>query len=65
MEYDDQDAASLYWKKYRAAIKKYKLDNTEGYTVLDYMYDSFFCGFFTGRDYEKEKKESGLIEVPK
>ncbi len=53
----DENAAAKEWKKYYKAIKKYNLDKIEGDAWhrgnehIGYMYDSYFAGFYAGRDY--------------
>ena len=55
----DEKNVAKAWKKYHKAIKKYELDNIKDRnhnSTIDYMYDSFFAGFYAGRDYMKEKE---------
>ena len=53
----DEKGAEKAWKEYHKAIKEFSLDEIpehQGYRV-NYMYDSFFAGFYAGRDYQKNK----------
>lgn len=55
---DDETAAVKAVKEYHDAIKKYGLDDIRDGHEQDkirYMMDSFYAGFYAGRDYQKEK----------
>ncbi len=54
----DEKAAQEAAKEYKKAIDKYKLDEIEDghrQSRKRYMIDSFFAGFYAGRDYQKER----------
>ncbi len=52
-------AAAREMKKYMEAVDKYNLDNIQdghGQSHKRYMSDSFFSGFYAGRNYERDKR---------
>jgi len=54
----DEKAAVKYAKEYHEAIIKYGLDDIvdgHGQSTKRYMMDSFYSGFYAGRDYIREK----------
>ena len=54
----DERAAKEAAKEYHKAIKKFGLDNIQdgwGQSKRRYMMDSFYAGFYAGRDYERDK----------
>lgn len=54
----DEEAALKDWKEYHAAIKKMGLDNPGKYpAIIEFMYDSYFTGFYAGRDHERGKHQ--------
>jgi len=51
---EDENAALRAHNEYMEAVEKYGLDNMEdgwGQSRKRYMSDSFFAGFYAGRDY--------------
>ena len=61
----DEDTAAKEWEKYYWAIKKYGLDSIQDRNhqegTINYMYDAFFTGFYSGRDCAK-RKQRGINE---
>jgi len=56
----DEKAAHIANKEYLKAIDEYGLGKIEdgwGQSSKRYMSDAFFAGFYTGRDYERDKNE--------
>jgi len=54
----DEKAAQKATKEYAEAIDKHKLDDIEngwGQDRKRYMLDSFYCGFYAGRNYYIDK----------
>lgn len=59
----DEKAASKAVEEYGAAISEYGLDKIEdgwGQSKKRYMLDSFYAGFYAGRDYQKGELEYDL-----
>ena len=56
----DEKAVHKANKEYLKAVDKYKLDSIDdgwGQDHKRYMSDAFFVGFYSGRDYERDKKD--------
>ena len=52
-----EKAAAKAHKEYMEAVEKYGLDKIKdrwGHSNKRYMSDSFFAGFYAGRDYQEE-----------
>jgi len=61
----DERAAKEAAKEYHKAIKEFGLDNIQdgwGQSKRRYMMDSFYAGFYSGRDYQRDKASDKKIE---
>ena len=56
----DEQAAAKAVKEYETAIDEFGLDDIQdghGQTNKRYMIDSFYAGFYAGRDYVNSQKD--------